>query len=192
MRPDRDGPGRAGYDRLPLRGADRVEDAVAWLLGAGALLALFVAVFIGFTTYTQDDARARADAAERTPVRVTLIDPGQVVPADRTATLRWVSVGWTGPDGLPRLGNLILTLPAAAGTQRTAWVNRSGELTAPPSAPVSAVLAGVLIALGVVATSWIAVAAAWGATRQLTTARKIEGWAREWAQVAPEWTGRTR
>lgn len=191
MRPNRHAR-RPGHDGLPRRGPDRVEDATAWLLSAGALLALLVAVLIGINTYTQGDARARAEATERTSVRVTLLDTGQVVPAARTATVRWVTVGWTGPDGLPHLGNLIVTPAAAAGTNRTAWVDRSGELTVPPSTPASAVLAGVLIAFGVVATSWITIAAAWAAIGQLTTAHKIEGWAREWAEVAPEWTGRTR
>lgn len=88
-------------------------------------------------------------------MRVVLIDTAQVVPVARAASERWVPVRWTGgPDGLSHLGNLIVTSPAVACTEMNARVNRSGGLAAPPSTPSSAVLAGMMIALGVVAPEW--------------------------------------
>lgn len=113
MRPDH--PDRpAGRDRTTRRGTDRLEDAVAWLLGCLGLVLLFGAVLAGFATQRGVAERAAAEAADRTPVRVVLLDEGPDAPVlSRIGSTRQVSTRWADVPGLD-------PQPAAGTVKRTA------------------------------------------------------------------------
>lgn len=100
----------------------------------------------------------------------------------------WVDADWRAPNGVPMTGLIAVGLNARAGQHVTVWVTGTGRLTRPRlstaevrdriSAAVIAAAGGVGLALAIVA----------GAVRVVTGRRRMAGWARAWAAVAPHWS----
>jgi hypothetical protein len=194
-----------------VRGTDRAEDLVAWLLTALGLLAVFGAVVVGLTAHDAALRPGRID--DLTAVRAVLLTD---VPPPPTPTRRiphpvpHATVAWTAPDGTVRIGELVVRRPLRAGTPIRAWVDHRGRLTwsgtcappadppggprtcGPPSRGAEALAFGVVAGLAAVAAAWVVLALAWSGVRRVTTARNAASWAREWARVEPLWSRRVR
>ena len=72
------------------------------------------------------------------------------------------------------------------------WVDRHGPVAGAPimrTDPVTAAAGG---GLGVAVLGVAVLLAAWTGTRRYIDARNSAAWAREWARVEPEWSGRQR
>jgi len=157
---------------------------VVWaLVAVGGTLVGVVAARAADETF----ARQRAD---RAPVRaMLLVDVPRATGArgtvysDRAAA----KVRWTATDGTRRTGSTLVDAGLTAGSPVTVWTNRRGDLTSRPPDPTdAAVEAGFLGAGAGLALSGLVVGAA-AVARWRLDRRRIEGWAREWDTVGPEW-----
>ena len=72
------------------------------------------------------------------------------------------------------------------------WVDREGRHAPAPPTRVDAVVLGVVAAVGVVVVGCLALAGTWLGVRSWIRALNTAAWAREWALVEPEWSGRVR
>lgn len=177
--------------RHPLR--RRIDDVEARIL-TGLLLVFFLAapalcVFAGRLT---DAASVREQYAERLwrPVTAQLDQSAAsgLIGLDGDWGASFVQASWTAPDGRPAGGLLAVSLNARAGQRISVWVTGTGRLTRPrlSSAEVKdRVSSAVLATAGAVALVLAIVA---GAVRIITGRRRMAGWARAWAVVAPHWS----
>jgi hypothetical protein len=184
---------RAGDEPFPRRRTDVVEDALAWLLGSLALLTALAAAVAGLGVHGDAMERARTEGAERTAVRAVLVADAELVARD----IRWapavrVAARWNGPDGTEHTGPVVVTGPAAAGSQVTVWIDRDSRPTAAPMTPGGALAAAVVSGGLVAAAGGTVLWWAWVAVRRFAAARNAATWDREWARVEPRWSGRGR
>lgn len=177
---------------LPVRrGTDRLEDAVAWLLGALALLVLVAALVTGADVRARTLDAREVQLAERTPVRAVVLEAPAVVRADNeTRALVVVPVRWTGPDGRDQEGRAVLESPVAAGNEVPIWVDRNDRPVPAPVTGTTAVVAGIAAAGAVAASGWAVLYGAWAAVRRFTLARNARAWDEEWTRLEPRWSGR--
>jgi hypothetical protein len=125
-----------------LRPADRIEALVVLVAIVAALVAVPVAGVVGAATYGARDRSYAQEARERHPVRAQVTDahPGEL--GTTVAQVRWVATG-----GEQRSGTLRLAGPVGpggaddigAGGADDIWVDKAGNLTAPPTPPWHAV-----------------------------------------------------
>jgi len=175
---------------LRVRRTDRIEDLVAWLLtscGAGVVL-LAIAVGQAGAQHTVD--RSRAETSARTPARAELLeDVDGAALADgsrsRTAIARWV-----GPDGRVTQGRVLVTSQHVVGDTVSIWTDRTGKLVPAPTKPSAASAVGWTWGVVVTLGGWAVLALLWTAVRAVTARRNAAAWAREWAVVEPNWSGR--
>jgi hypothetical protein len=197
---------RRPADRLPRRGTDRLEDGVAWLLVAAALLLVPLIGTVAAGVHHDGVLRAAVESAERrqVPAEVVAETPGGVGrPVGRIA-------GWTGPDGQPRTGRVPLAHPVvlvpalpgepsspgtgavvpAVGQRILIWIDARGAVTRPPATPDQAVQAAVVVSVALAVTGLVAIGGIWLAVRALTARLNAARWEREWARVGPRWSRR--
>jgi hypothetical protein len=165
---------------------------VAVLLCALGVVAMVLAGLVGTAAHGTVSTRAYQEAADRSRAVVTVVQPAEVTGTTdgMGPGTRHAAATWTAPDGTPRSGEVTIPMSAKAGSAVPVWVDRSGAPVPPPTSP----RAGLLV--GVVAAGWVAVAevllllAAWRLVRRWTARRNDADWARRWAEVEPEWSGR--
>jgi hypothetical protein len=134
--------------------------------------------------------RARAEAAARTAARAELLEgvDGAVL-ADGTRT-RTALARWTGPDGRLTQGRVIVTSQHSVGDTISIWVDRTGRLVPAPTKPSAATAVGWTWGVAVTLGGWAVLGLLWSAVRAATSRRNAASWAREWAVVEPDWSGR--
>lgn len=174
------------------RRIDRVADAIAWLLGALALLVLLAGV-VTFDSVHRDAAeRARVEGAQVTLVPATLVEDATVLPAvDRPAPVRTVRATWPTRQG-ERTGLVPVRTAATAGSVTWIWIDRTGEPVPPPMTPGGARATAVLSAGAVTLGGWAVLAVLWLATALWVGRQTARLWERGWALVEPVWSGRVR
>jgi hypothetical protein len=178
------------------RGIDHIEDAAAWLLTSLALIGVVLAVVIGVQVHSNVLDRARVEMAARTSASAVLLaDTPQMAGTEGgegRSPMAEVAVRWVGRDGAERVGEVRVQPPRYAGETVTVWTDRTGNLVPPPTTPVEAHFAAAAAAgLVLLALSGV-LAALWNAIRRGTMALSRVQWEREWQQVEPVWSGRTR
>ena len=179
---------RAGS--LRARGTDRFEDLIAWVLTTCAAGVVLVAIAAGQLGADHTLARSRAESAARTPARAELLeDVDGAVLADGTRS-RTALARWTGPDGRAAQGRVIVTSKHLVGDTVSIWVDRAGRLASPPTQPGTATAVGWTWGVAVTLGGWSLLALLWTAVRAATARRNAAAWAREWAVVEPNWSGR--
>ncbi len=170
--------------RARRRGTDRVEDAVAWLLTALALITALGALAVGVAGYSEGMNRVRAEAAERRAVLAVLAEPTTSLgPPQVRAT-------WTGRDGAPVTAPVPVRGQLPAGAPVRVWLDARGHVTGAPMDPGNAVVVGWVRGVLVALCGWSLLALAWAGVRRLLAARNAAAWAREWERVEPSWSGR--
>lgn len=182
-------PSRPG--RPPRRRTDRVGDAAAWLLTAAGLFLLLFGVFVGVSAHRTMTERARA--AERELVRmdaVLVADPSMNVGGPEYQPMREARY----VDAAGREHDVVVPVAGQvpAGSSVTVWVDRDGRPAAAPPTTVDAVVLGIAAGVGVVGLAGAGLAGLWSCVRWWQLARDTAAWAREWAVVEPEWSGRGR
>jgi hypothetical protein len=182
---------RLGLDHNPLR--RRLDLIDGWLLPAviAAFLTLGPLVACGAGLWVHAD-NAAAQRAQRSwhEVRAEVLQP---VPGPATSGyssnswLVWTRARWTA-GGRTRVGDV----PAPAGTSEDAavpvWLNRTGQVQAPPLTAAGArsrIVLAVLFALASL-TALLTVLAA--ATHWLLDRRRLAGWEAAWRSVGPQWS----
>jgi hypothetical protein len=164
---------------------------VARLLTAAGLLVLVVGVAVGVGAHravTEGDG-----AAERELVRteaVLLEDPSPQLGGPEYQPMRAARY----VDDAGRQHDVVVPVAGQvpAGWSVPVWLDRDGRpVTAPPTAD-DAVVVGIAVGVGVVGLAGAVLAGLWWCVRSWLRARTGAAWAREWAVVEPEWSGRDR
>lgn len=179
--------------RMPRRPTDRVEDAAAWLLTSAAFLVAIAAVLMGTSEAARGDERVRAEARDRVPLRVVLLEAALPAPAPDGYSLPQpvdVAARWTLPDGSERLAPVTTSVRAPAGSELTRWVDRLGRPVAAPRQVSSVLLDAVLRAVVVALCGGLAIVTTWRGVRRFTAARNAIRWERDWRRIEPRWSGR--
>jgi hypothetical protein len=179
---------RAGS--LRARGTDRFEDLVAWVLTTCAAGVVLFAIAVGHLGADHTLARSRAESAARTPAHAELledIDGAALVDGTRSRT---ALARWTGPDGRVAQGRVVVTTKHVVGDTVSIWIDRTGRLALAPTQPGTATAVGWTWGVAVTLGGWALLALLWTAVRAATARRNAAAWAREWAVVEPNWSGR--
>jgi len=169
------------------RSCDRVEGLVVVLLLALFLAAAAAAPGLGERLYQSQ----RADAAHLRPATAVLTDsgpPGTFMTTGWQATARWLA-----PDGQPRSGTLTpVTAPgitgAPAGARVRVWLTGSGQPQDPPVSAAGRAFASVVIPVGGVCGTAIALIICYWLCRRALDRRRLAAWTREWSRTGPRWT----
>jgi hypothetical protein len=178
---------------MPRRPTDRLEDAVAWVLATLALVTAVVAIGVGSAQRDAGAERARAEAAERTPVQIVLLERANVLPPVDGVSApapAQVPARWIEPDGSERIASFSTSVSRPAGTELTKWVDRDGRLVPPPSQVTTVTIGAVLTGAGIALAGWVALLGVWLLVRRWTGLRNAARWARDWRRVEPRWSGR--
>ena len=158
---------------------------IAAFVTLGPLVAGAVALWVH-----ADNAAAQRAQRSWHEVRAVLLQPvpGPAM-SDNGANswLVWAPARWTA-DGWPRAGDV----PAPAGTSEDAvvsvWLNRAGQVQAPPLTPGGArdrIVAAALFALAGLAALLMVLAML---ARWLLDRRRLAGWEAAWRSAGPQWS----
>ena len=183
--------------RLPRRPADLIEGAVAWLLVLVGVLVTVAAVVTGSRLYSDGMDRVRVESTDRTRVVAVLLEPAKRPTAGRItrATSRvhiLVPAGYTDPGGVEHVAEVRVVGPKPVGSPVPIWVDGAGAAVGAPARGVDAVEGAITGAFGIAVPGAAALAAGWSLVRLGARRVNLARWEREWAQVEPRWSGRTR
>ncbi|GAB2864604.1 hypothetical protein GCM10027176_78020 [Actinoallomurus bryophytorum] len=152
------------------------------------LLFLVLAPLVAFVTARlAGNAGLRAERLQshtRHQVSAVVLDVSPKGVLDQT-----VRIGWHDASGgahtavVPNNGN------SAVGAHRSVWVDRAGALTSRPRKHSQTVADSVMAALTAVTLLGLLHSAARTLIDRRLERRRLELWEREWAAVAPRWTG---
>jgi hypothetical protein len=171
------------------RRTDGVEDALAWLLTASAMIMFIGAVTLGVGVYTDSIERSRSEPSDRVQAMAVLLQDASIGATDGSVALfARVPARWTDSFGRQHEGDVLARSHNRAGDQVSIWLDRNGNLTSPPSSPLSAALGGMVIGILVLGLGLSPIAAAWTGLRRIIFNRNVRAWEREWARIGPEWT----
>ena len=182
------------------RRSDRLE-AVGRLVVLVSFVAappLAVAAMNVATTDLQSVAAVQAAERSRTHA-VLLQDAPPPGPEDASTAANGYAVSpvhahaqWTAPGGSLREGTVMVAPGTPAGTEKTVWVDREGDITDPPldSTGVTASAASVaaLPLVGLPLAAWTCHAC----LCSVLNARRERRWEVDWAAVEPQWNSRFR
>ena len=175
---------------LRARGTDRFEDLIAWVLTSCAAGVVLLAMAVGQAGAAHTLERSRAEAAARTPARAELLeDVDGAVLADGSRS-RNALARWTGPDGRVAQGRVAVTTQHVVGDTVSIWTDRTGRVVPAPTKSSAASAVGWTWGVAVTLGGWAVLALLWTAVRAATARRNAAAWAREWAVVEPNWSGR--
>ena len=170
------------------RRTDRVEDALAWLLTASAMIVLIGAVTVGVGVYTQSMDRS-SQSVRVQATAVLLVDASDKVADTSSAALfAGVPARWTDSVGRQHEDEVLARSDSRAGDKVSIWLDRDGDLTSPPGSSLSAALDGLMIGIAVLGLGCSLIAAAWIGLRRIIFNHNTRAWEREWARIGPEWT----
>ncbi|MFF7731710.1 hypothetical protein [Streptomyces sp. NPDC007984] len=163
----------------------RVDVVEAWVVLTGWVLALVIGVIAGLVAAdTVEQAVEQQRAESRRVTAVVVKDaPGQPSTGSASDQRVWGKVRWTAPDGSTQRDEARVPPRASAGSTVQVWVNRGGDITAPP---VSTGEAWLHIAMGGALAGAFAGSAVLGATRLtrlLLDRRRMAQWDAEWERV---------
>jgi hypothetical protein len=100
-----------------------------------------------------------------------------------------VRIGWHDASGAAHTAVVPNNGSAAAGAHRSVWIDRAGALTSRPRKHSQTVADSVMAALTAVTLLGLLHSAARTLIDRRLERRRLELWEREWAAVAPRWTG---
>ncbi|MGA5895866.1 hypothetical protein [Streptomyces venetus] len=163
----------------------RVDVVEAWVVLAGWLLALVGGALVGLLAAGAVETAVERQRAERRQVSAVVVEdaPGPS-PARAASDYRvWGKVRWTAPDGSTHREQARVPPRAPAGSTTPVWVNRSGDITAPPVSEVEAWLhTAVGGGLAGVVAGGVVLGAVW-LTRLSLDRRRMAQWDAEWERL---------
>jgi hypothetical protein len=171
------------------RPSDRIEGFIVLLLSAAFAAAVVAAPFFGVHLYQSQ----RADAARLHPATAVLTQGG---PSNGyMASQGEAAARWRAPDGRQEKGILTtVTAPAItgapAGTRVKVWLTETGQPQAPPASAVEETFSSVVLSVGAVCGSAIALLICYWVCRLAIDRRRLAAWASEWSLTGPRWTTR--
>jgi hypothetical protein len=181
--------------RNPLaRSVDRTEATLVILAIGIWLLTLPVVAAAGSVWWGEAAATAADQQATRASVSAVLTaDAGDFVYSELGNPISGqvpVPARWIAPDGSGHSGTIITGGGARRGEAVQIWVDRSGNLVAPPMSNAAAVMLVMLVAVG----AWLLLAALFGSlvlgVRWRLNRRRMADWEHDWRNIEPHWSGR--
>jgi hypothetical protein len=182
---------RLGFDHNQLR---RRSDVIeAWILPAA--IALFLAVSpllaVAASAWVHDEYLA-AQQAERSWHRVTAVllqaVPGPLMSDNGANTwVTWTPARWTENES-SKVGQVPADAGSSAGSTVSVWLDRAGNVEAPPLT-AGQVRDRVALAAAIVITAFAAflgVLALIG--RRVLDRRRLASWGTAWLSVGPQWS----
>ena len=183
--------------RMPRRPTDRVEDVAAWVLTILGALTAVLAVTTGLRLYDEGMHRIGLETRERMQVQAVLLEPanpdaaGERPPGVRVVAVP-TSIRYLAPDGAEYVADVPVTGAVAAGRAVPLWVNPSGQVVGAPGHTVDAVGRAAVGAVGIALIGFLILGGSWAGVSAATRRVNMARWEREWMQVEPRWSGRTR
>ncbi|MFJ5998665.1 hypothetical protein [Streptomyces sp. NPDC092370] len=163
----------------------RVDVVEAWVVLGGWVLALLGGLLAGLLAAGSVERAVERQRAESRQVSAVVVEdaPGPS-PARAASDHRvWGKVRWTAPDGSTHRDEARVAPKAPAGSTISVWVNRSGDITAPPVSDAEAwlhtamggALAGAFAGGTVLGTMWL--------TRLALDRWRLAWWDAEWERI---------
>ncbi|HZE32180.1 MAG TPA: hypothetical protein VE198_12165 [Actinoallomurus sp.] len=100
-----------------------------------------------------------------------------------------VRIGWHDASGAAHTAVVPNNGGSTVGAHRSVWIDRTGKLTSRPRKHSQTVADSVMAALTAVTLLGLLHSAARTLVDRRLERRRLELWEREWAAVAPRWTG---
>jgi hypothetical protein len=180
LRPDRN-PLRRPIDRLHVR----------LTVALAVLFLVLTPVAVALTARLADHAGLRAEreqANARRSVNATVLVASPSV--SRTGFGENTRIGWRDTAGRDHTAIVPAATNEHPGSHRTIWVDRSsGQLTMHPRRHAQTVADSVMAGLTTLTLLALAHSAARAIVDRRLDRRRLALWEREWAAVAPRWTG---
>ncbi|WP_035792177.1 Rv1733c family protein [Kitasatospora mediocidica] len=177
------------------RDIDRARGRGLLAAGFGLALSAGLATAAAFLTLHNDQAHALSESQRLHHVEATVLTPPQKARGSITgvaSTGFQAEVAWTYPAGHSVTRAAPVTAQAAPGSTASIWVNRSGDLSAPPRGEADIVADSVLVGLGTLGILSVAGATLLGSQHRSLDRQADSLWQQGWARVEPLWSGRTR
>jgi hypothetical protein len=176
-------------DRNPLRRTvDRAHVRLVLILGV--LFLVLAPLTVVITAQIADGAGLRAEreqARARHKVDAVVLDTSSN--GSRAVLDQTVRIGWRDTAGVSHTAVVPTSGGEPVGAHRSIWIDRDGKLTTHPRRHSQTVADTIMAAL----TALTALALLHSAARMLVDRRldrrRMDLWEREWAAVAPRWTG---
>ena len=167
------------------RKVDRIEAGIfAGLLGAFLIGAPLLAAAAGWWEHGAALAEQRSQRSVHLVTAVLLEDVPDIV-AGTGALDAGALARWTASDGRSRVGLVLDTVGAKAGSRLRIWVDGAGQPAGPPLTGRdvrSRVITAAVLAPAAFAITLLAVAI-W--LRWLVNRRRLAGWGAAWADIGP-------
>ncbi|MFF4652345.1 hypothetical protein [Streptomyces sp. NPDC001380] len=181
-----------GADGNPLcRRNDRRRARLLLAAAALLLLAPLAALLTGQAVHRhgRDAAAARSAQQHRvTAVTLAAAVPGQVRAGQRPDVL--VEARWAYPPGHVRTGRLAVAPGTAAGARVPLRVDAAGRPVRPPRSAADIDADAWFAGVGTFAVLAALTVTGTGLVRRALDRHEARAWARRWAEVEPEWSGR--
>lgn len=176
-------------DRNPLRRPiDRTHVRVTVALGVLFLVLAPLAVVVTARLAGAAGAHAeRVQAQARHLATAVVVDPA---PAGSRGVLdETVRIAWHDTAGKQHTAVVPTAGGERVGTHRSVWIDRDGRLTTHPRRHSQTVADSVMAALTALTLLGLLHTAARTLVDRRLERRRLDLWEREWAAVAPRWTG---
>jgi hypothetical protein len=176
-------------DHNPLRRpVDRTHARLMIVLGA--LLLVLGPLAVAVTASVAGNAGVRAERLqERTRHRVDAVVVDTSPTGSRGVLDQAVRIAWHDAAGVRHTAVVPTAGGEPAGAHRSIWIDRAGDLTSHPRKHSQTIADSIMAAV----TALTLIALLHSAARTLIDRRlerrRLELWEREWAAVAPRWTG---
>jgi hypothetical protein len=176
-------------DGNPLRRpVDRAH--VRMVIALGLLFVVLAPLSVIVTARVAGAAGLRAErvqARTRHQVVAAVVDTSPT--GSRGVLDETVRIGWHDPAGGYHTAVVPATGGEVLGAHRTVWIDRAGRLTTHPRKHSQTVADSVMAALTAVTLLALLLSAARMLIESRLDRRRFALWEREWAAVAPRWTG---
>ncbi|MGA5704260.1 Rv1733c family protein [Peterkaempfera bronchialis] len=181
-----------GADRNPLcRRTDRRRARLLIALVVLLLLAPLPAVLVGQLVYRHGSEAAAVQRTQRHEVTaVTLVPAAQAQIRVGQQLDVPVAARWSYPPGQARTGQVAAAPGTSAGTKVQLWVDGSGQPTRPPRSSADITADAWFAGAGALAVTAAFTLTGAGLARRSLDRRDDRVWARQWAEVEPDWSGR--
>jgi hypothetical protein len=176
-------------DRNPLRRPiDRAH--VRLVLVLGSLFLILAPLTVVMTARLAGGAGLRAERVQahtRHQADAVVIDDSPT--GSRGVLDETVRIGWRDPAGASHTAIVPTSEGDTVGAHRSIWIDQSGRLTTRPRKHSQTIADSVMAALTAVTLLGLVHSAARTLIERRLDRRRLELWEREWAAVAPRWTG---
>lgn len=176
-------------DRNPLRRpVDRTHARL--MIALGVLFLVLAPLAVAVTARVAGGVGARAErlqAHTRHRVEAVVIDASPT--GSRGVLDQAVRIGWRDMAGIRHSAVVPTARSEPVGTHRSIWIDRAGLLTSHPRRHSQTIADSIMAAVTVLTLIGLLHSAARTVVDRRLERRRLELWEREWAAVAPRWTG---